>query len=155
MKSVTEDVRRGLLWTLPALLGGIVLGALLWRFRLVAPAACFLMAAWAALLYARGAGAAPRRGLAAYLAVVIIGALATVAAAITLDRWAFYAAFPKRDETSFVGFVLGGLVDPAVWSLYAADLPYFVAFAFLGTLPSIIRVLLARFREERSARANG
>ena len=63
MVPVTENVGRGVLFSLLAIPVGVAAAVLIWQLGFIASITSFAIAAGAAWLYTRGAGAAPRAGL--------------------------------------------------------------------------------------------
>jgi len=137
-----EFVPRGLLFALVAVLGGIVLTVVVWRLGFVASLTSFALAAGAVFLYAKGAGAAPRKGLVPLIVLILAGVVASFFAVIASDAWDAYDAFVLPGTESRWTFISENVFRGEVLRSYGKDMAMFGLFAALGIF-SIMRRLVA------------
>jgi hypothetical protein len=140
-----ERVGRGMLGAL----GGVVLGAVLsfvaWRLGFITAITSFILAAAAVFLYAKLAGAPPRRGLAPLIVLVVVGTVVTFFLFIASDAAQAYddaLASVGGDATmSKSAFVREAMFDSEVWSAYTKDALFFLGFAILGMYSTLKRAI--------------
>ena len=134
----TENVGRGLLFSLLAVVIGAVASALIYQAGFLASITSLLMAAAAGWLYAKGAGAAPRRGALALILVIVAGAVVSLLAMLGLTLYnEIAAAYPGVTAAEIMPVVFDNLFYPPVWEAFATDALIFLAFAALGAFGTI------------------
>lgn len=133
-----ENVGRGLLFSLLAIVLGAVLAALIFQLGFIASITSFAMAWAAGWLYTKGAGAPPKKGVAPLIAVIVVGVIVSL---FVILGWALYgeiaAEFPGAGFGEIMPFVMQLLFDVEVWSNFARDAGMFVLFAALGTFTTL------------------
>jgi hypothetical protein len=139
-----ERVGRGALLALVAIPVGVVLSALIWKLGFVASLSGIVVAAGAAVLYARGSGGRVKKGIPVIAAVIAVGIAGSFFAAVAVD---LYDVFPQLDPeiaSSYAGrgdFVANNLFYGPVLKEYARDIFLFVLFGVLGGFGTIVRLL--------------
>lgn len=88
--AVPENVARGMLFALGAVLGAIVLTVVLFEAGFLAGLSGLVVAAGSVALYVKGAGTAPRRGLKSLIALILVGGVVSILAAVVVDVWRQY-----------------------------------------------------------------
>ena len=142
---VTENVGRGLLFSLAAIPLGVAAAALIWQLGFIASITSFAIAAGAAWLYTRGAGSVPRAGLVPLIAVILAGVMASFLAVVVSDMVDVWNS-PEGAELgwpSLSSFILGNIFDPGVLGSYGTDMAMFGVFAALGVFSTVRRLLAA------------
>lgn len=130
-----ELVARGIAFSLGAIPVGMAAAVLIWKLGFVASISSFVIAAGAALLYTKGAGAPPRKGLVPLVLVVLIGVAASFFAIVASDLGDFYGT-PKGQSLGYPSgfeFVKANIFNFGVLGTYGSELVMFVIFAALGT----------------------
>lgn len=132
--AVAEQVGRGVLFSLLAIVVGAVLAAVLYQFGYIASITSFLMVAAAGWLYAKGAGTAPRAGLPAFIIVVVAGVIVSLLAMLGARLYSELATdYPTATPGEIIPVVFDNLFYPPIWQVFAMDALIFVGFAALGT----------------------
>lgn len=133
-----ENVGRGILFSLLAIVLGAVLAALIYQMGFIASITSFAMAFAAIWLYAKGAGAPPRAGTWPLIGVIVVGVIISL---FSMVGWSLYAElsaeYPSAPTGEIVSYVFELLFNPEVWSLVGTDALIFVAFAALGTFTTL------------------
>src|SRR6476620_6182836 len=80
-----EGVGLGMLGALCGVVLGSVLSVVAWRLGFITAITSFILAAAAVFLYAKLAGAAPRRGLAPLIVLIVVGTVVTFFLFIATD----------------------------------------------------------------------
>lgn len=138
--TATEDVLRGLIFAFGGVLAGVVATVVIWRFGYIASITSFVMAALAAFLYAKGAGASPRKGALPLVLLILVGVVASFFAVVASDAWDAYDKVVGSGAISRFGFLRTVMFDPEVLKSYGKDMAMFALFAVLGMF-GIIRQL--------------
>lgn len=86
-----EKVGPGLLAASAAIVGGFLLTAVLWRIGFVASFTSYVIAAGAVVLYLKGAGAAPRKGLIPLIVLILLGVVVSFYGAYLSDLMQAYS----------------------------------------------------------------
>jgi hypothetical protein len=141
-----ELVGRGLLFSLGAIPVGMLAAVVIWKMGFVASISSFVIAGGATMLYAKGAGAAPRRGLLPVIGVILVGVAASFFAIVAADIVDAYHTEVGQSlgYASWLDMVTANLFNPDVISSYGQDGVMFVAFAALGVFGTMRRLLAAR-----------
>lgn len=139
-----EDIVRGLLFSLLAVLGGAALTVLIWRLGFVASITSFLIAYGAVYLYGIGAGSLPRKGLIPLVLLIVIGVAGSFFAIVASDAWDAYSTLSSQ---GYIGesrwtFITDNMFRGEVLSSYGSDMAMFAVFAVIGTF-AILRRLFA------------
>lgn len=133
-----ENVGRGLLFSLLAIVLGAALAGLIYQMGFIASITSFAMAFAAVWLYAKGAGAPPRAGTWPLIGVIVVGVIISL---FTMVGWSLYAElsaqYPSATAGDLVPYVFELLFNPEVWSYVGTDALIFVAFAALGTFTTL------------------
>lgn len=139
-----ERVGHGALLALLAVPVGAVLSAIIWRLGFVASLSGVVVAAGAAVLYARGSGGRVRKGIPVVAGIIALGIVASFFAAVATDLW---TVFPTLDEEitgsypSRGAFVRENLTYGPVLAEYTRDVVLFVLFGVLGGFGTILRLV--------------
>lgn len=141
--TVVERVGRGLVFALVAIPVAAGVAALIWRLGFIASISSFVLAAAAALLYAKGSGGVVRKGLPIVIAIIVVGTVVSWFAVIATDLAMYYPeldaaqleAYPTRGS-----FIADNLFYGPVVSTYLKDLGLFALFAALGTFGVLRRL---------------
>lgn len=136
-----EKVALGLLGASAAALVGVLLTVVLWRAGFIAGITSFAIAAGAAFLYTKAAGAPPRRGLLLLLVVIILGVFLSFFAAVASDLWDAYDQFQLDGMESRSEFIRDNLFRGEVLQNYGKDAAFFGLFAVLGIYGTIKRLV--------------
>ena len=136
-----EQVGRGILFSLLAIVLGIVLTVIVWQFGFVASITSFAMA-WAAVwLYNKGAGAPPRKGTGGLIVVILAGAVLCLVAAIVSDAFMVFShEYPGAPMGDLLAASLSVLGEGDVWSAYGGTIVMFLVFAGLGIFSTLRRL---------------
>lgn len=136
-----ENVGRGILFSLLGIVIGAVLAAVIYQWGFIASITSFAMAWAAGWLYAKGAGAPPRKGVVPLIVVIVFGVVLSLFAMLGWSLYSeFSAEFPGAAASDVLPVVLEYLFYPEVWQVFATDALIFVLFAALGTF-SVLRQL--------------
>lgn len=139
-----ERVGRGALLALLAIPAGVLLSAIIWKLGFVASLSGVVVAAGAAVLYARGSGGRLKKGIPIIAAIIAVGIAGSFFAAVAVD---LFDVFPKLspDITSgYAGrgsFVAQNLFYGPVLKEYSGQLVMFVLFGVLGGFGTILRLV--------------
>jgi len=127
----TENVGRGLLMALIAVVGGCVLAAVVYHFGFVASIVALAMGAAGIFLYAKGAGAPPRKGAVALVVLLMGGVLLAWICSIAT---ALYLVYIDKTGTSdgALAFAVSGALSLDLFEATLKDFLIFVAFGALG-----------------------
>ncbi|MCW5953568.1 MAG: hypothetical protein KIT69_15040 [Propionibacteriaceae bacterium] len=138
VEAAPENIGRGILFSLLAIVLGAVLAGLIYQMGFIASITSFAMAFAAVWLYAKGAGAPPRAGTWPLIGVIVVGVIVSL---FTMVGWRLYAElsaeYPSVAAGEIVSYVFELLFNPEVWSFVATDALIFVAFAALGTFTTL------------------
>jgi len=138
-----ENVGLGLAAALLAVLGGMVLTVVLWRIGFIAGLSSFAIAGGGTLLYVKGAGAAPRRGLPPLLLLIVLGVVASFFAIVASDLWDVYGKLNLDGVESRFTFVKDNLFHGELLRHYGKDAAMFAVFAVLGMFGTMRRLIAA------------
>ncbi|QIM22813.1 hypothetical protein G7075_19515 [Phycicoccus sp. HDW14] len=139
-----ENVARGLLVALAAVLVAGVLAVVVWNLGFIASITSAVLAIGASLGYAKAAGAPPRRGIAPLVVLIVLGVVGTALAFVGWDASQYYtehAAEAAAAGVSRGSFIWENITDGEVLSGYGGDLAMYFVFAALGTF-GVLRSLL-------------
>ncbi len=140
----TEKVASGIALAALAIPVAVLAAVLIWKAGYLASISSAALAALALLLYVKGAGAAPRRGRAPLVALVVLGVVLSFLACIAVDLSDFYTATAPAGAVSRTEFVTHNLVNGGVVSMYGRDALMFLLFALLGIAGTLRRVSARR-----------
>lgn len=133
-----ERVGRGLLLSLAAWPVGMALAIGLWKIGFVASLTSWAQATAAVWLYAKGAGADPRKGRWPLLALTIVGVVASFVAIMVSEILPFANRVTDNAGDAFV-FTVTKLFDPQVLAAFAGSGAMFILFGLLGLIGLIVR----------------
>jgi hypothetical protein len=140
-----ELVSRGLAFSAGAIPVGMAAAVLIWKLGFLASISSFVLAAGAAFLYTKGAGAPPRKGLVPLVLVVLIGVVASFFAIVASDLGDYYGT-PNGQSLGYLSefdFVKANIFNFGILSTYGSELAMFVLFAALGTFGTLRRMARA------------
>lgn len=133
-----ENVGRGVLFSLLAIVLGAVLAVVLYQLGFIASITSFAMAWAAGWLYTKGAGAPPRKGVVPLIVVIVVGVIVSL---IAMPAWALYSGLAAQNPDAGFGeimpYVLQLLPNPELWQAFGMNSLIFVAFAALGTFSTL------------------
>lgn len=139
-----ERVGRGALLALLAIPVGVLLSAVIWKLGFVASLSGVVVAAGAAVLYARGSGGRLKKGIPVIAAIIAVGIVGSFFAAVAVD---LFDVFPQLDPeisstyASRGSFVAENLFYGPVLKEYTGQLVMFVLFGVLGGFGTILRLV--------------
>ena len=140
-----EHVGRGIVFSLLAVLVGIVLAVVIYQLGFIASISSFLMALAAGWLYTVGAGAPPRKGAVPLIVVIAAGVAVSLLAMLASELYAaFMVEYPDATTTEAAAMVLDNLFYGPVWEVFARDALWFAGFAALGTFSTLSMLARAR-----------
>lgn len=136
----SENIPRGILFSLLAVVGGIIAWVGLWILGFMASIVAFLIAWLAVKLFKLGAGDISRRSAPAVLAVIVCGIILAFLSGMASDALVVYlegVESPDWMGTFFTGdfwaFFLGNIfTNGELWGSYAVDIVIAIAFGILG-----------------------
>jgi hypothetical protein len=140
---LVEDVPRGLLFSLAAVVGGAALTIIAWRIGFVASITSFVLAAGAVFLYTKGAGVPPRKGMIPLLVVIVIGIAVSFFGVIASDAWDAYDKLGVTGQTR-TSFISDNVFRGEIIRSYGKDMVWFFVFAVLGVFSTVRRMLAAQ-----------
>lgn len=142
-----ERVALGLLASLLAVVGGVVLTVVIWRAGYIASITSFVIAIGAVYLYTAAAGSPPRKGLVPVVLVIALGVVASFFAIVVsdlLDAYDLYATDAQALGIDKRQFVMDNVFDTELLAEYGKDLGMFVLFAVLGIFSTLRRLWAGR-----------
>ena len=137
-----EQVSRGIAFSVGAIPVGMAAAVLIWKLGFLGSISSFVLAAAAAFLYTKGAGAPPRKGLVPLVLVVLIGVAASFFAIVASDLVEYYGT-PNGQALGYPSafdFVMANIFNFDVLRTYGSDLAMFVLFAALGIFGTLRRM---------------
>ncbi|MFB9315076.1 hypothetical protein [Nocardioides plantarum] len=139
-----ERVGLGLLASLGAVLGGVVLTVLLAQLGFITAISSFVIAFGAAFLYEAAAGRPARKGLVPLVLLIVLGVVLSYLAVIGSDLWDAYdeireVGLTEQSRAAFVGDYLFKPGD--VFENPYKDLPWFAVFGVLGVFGVVRRLI--------------
>ncbi|MHB1008973.1 MAG: hypothetical protein ACYC1E_07030 [Propionibacteriaceae bacterium] len=138
----TENVGRGLAMALLAVVGGCVLSAFVYHLGFVASIVALAMGAAGIFLYAKGAGAPPRKGALALVVLLIAGILLAWVSSVGTELY-FYYVDRTGTAAGAVMFVLESVLSVDLFKAMLKDFLIFVGFGVLGIF-GVARQLFTR-----------
>lgn len=148
----SERVAKGALLSLLAIPVGVLLSALIWKLGFVASLSGVVVAAGAAVLYARGSGGRVRKGIPVIVAVIVIGIGASFFAAVAVDLWDVFPQLDPEIASTYPGrgsFVANNLFYGPVLAGYTRDIVLFALFGVLGGFGTLLRLVRANASLQR------
>lgn len=139
-----EDVVRGLIFAIPAIIGGAALSALIWKLGFMASMSSYLLAAGAVFLYAKGSGGQIMRGIAPLILLIIVGVVVAFFACVAVDLNTVYSKYAAVAPVSRSSFILDNLFRGEVLKNYGKEIGFFALFAGLGIFSTLRRLVQAR-----------
>ncbi|MCL1838193.1 MAG: hypothetical protein FWG47_02615 [Propionibacteriaceae bacterium] len=141
-----ERVGRGLLFSLPGLLVGLVLSALLYRLGFIASITSFAMAYAMGWLYGKGAQAKPKNGVVPLICLIVVGLLLSLVAMLGTE---IYFELAQEFPGAPVGDLLLATTEyiflPSVWQMFLIpDALIFLAFGVIGTFSILMQLARSR-----------
>ncbi len=145
----TERISRGMLFALPIVPVAAIATVLTWRAgALFVAITAFGLSAGAAKLYELGAGAAPRKGAAAVLTLIVLGLVTCFFCVVGTDAATYYDQHPTElSRVSKADFMRWVMFDGEVLRDYTSIIVRFVIFGALGSIGTIIRMFARRPRQ--------
>ena len=137
-----ENVGRGLAMALIAVVGGCVLSAFVYHLGFVASIVALAMGAAGIFLYAKGAGAPPRKGALALVVLLIAGILLAWVSSVGTELY-FYYVDRTGTAAGAVLFVLESVLSVDLFKAMLKDFLIFVGFGVLGIF-GVARQLFTR-----------
>ncbi len=141
-KPRTENVGRGLATASLAVVAGCVLSAFVYHLGFVASIVALAMGAAGIFLYAKGAGAPPRKGAVALVVLLIAGILLAWVSSVGTELYFYYVDRTGTTQGA-LPFVLRGVLSLDLFTAMLKDFLIFVGFGLLGIF-GVARRLLAR-----------
>ncbi|MBI4900358.1 MAG: hypothetical protein HY829_07760 [Actinobacteria bacterium] len=141
----TENVGRGLAMASLAVVGGCVLSAFVYHLGFVASIVALAMGAAGIFLYAKGAGAPPRKGGPALVVLLIAGILLAWVCSVATELYFFYVHRTGTTGGALV-FVLSSVLSFDLFKAMLKDFLIFVGFGVLGIFSVARRLLSGRVR---------
>lgn len=134
-----EHVLQGLAFASLGVVLGVIATVVVWRLGFLAAITSLVLAAAAAYLYGMGAGAPPRRGVPALVALIVVGVVVSFFAVIASDAWDAYDLYDIYGATgeSRRAFLREVLFDGDVLSSYGGEMAMFAIMAALGTFGTL------------------
>ncbi len=142
----TENVGRGLLLALIAVVGGCVLSAVVYHLGYVASIVALAMGAAGIFLYAKGAGAPPRKGAVGLVALMMAGILLAWVSSVGTELYFYYVDQTGTSSGALV-FAVSGALSLDLFKATLKDFLIFVGFGALGIF-GVARQLLFRGRRK-------
>jgi len=139
----TENVGRGLLMALIAVIGGCVLAAVVYHLGYVASIVALVMGAAGIFLYAKGAGAPPRKGAVGLVVLLMAGILLAWICSVGTQLYFYYV---DRTGTSngALAFAVSNALSLDLFKSTLKDFLIFVGFGALGIFGVARQLLLPR-----------
>jgi hypothetical protein len=141
----TENVGRGLAMASLAVIGGCVLSAFVYHLGFVASIVALAMGAAGIFLYAKGAGAPPRKGGPALVVLLIAGILLAWVCSVGTELYFYYVERTGRTAGALL-FVLSSVLSLDLFKAMLKDFLMFVGFGVLGIFGVARRLLSGRAR---------
>lgn len=135
-----ENVLLGLALSLLSIPIAMVTAVLISAIGFIAAITGLVLSGSALALYAKGAGAAPRRGVLPLIGVIAVGVVACVLSIIAWDVSAAYDQYGSAG-VSKSSVIAQALVNPVIWKAEAGHVVMFVVFAALGMFGALRRIV--------------
>jgi hypothetical protein len=142
----TENVGRGLLMALIAVIGGCVLAAAVYHLGFVASIVALAMGAAGIFLYTKGAGAPPRKGAVGLVVLLMAGILLAWICSVGTELYFFYVD-QTGTSNGALAFAVGGAFSLDLFKATLKDFVIFVGFGALGIFGVARQLLLPRKRK--------
>jgi len=139
----TENVGRGLLMALIAVIGGCVLAAVVYHLGYVASIVALVMGAAGIFLYAKGAGAPPRKGAVGLVVLLMAGILLAWICSVGTELY-FYYVYQTGTSNGALAFAVTGALSLDLFKATIKDFLIFVGFGALGIFGVARQMLLPR-----------
>jgi hypothetical protein len=139
----TENVGRGLLMALIAVIGGCVLAAVVYHLGYVASIVALVMGAAGIFLYAKGAGAPPRKGAVGLVVLLAAGILLAWICSVGTQLY-FYYVDQTGTSNGALAFAVTGALSLDLFKATLKDFLIFVGFGALGIFGVARQLLLPR-----------
>ncbi|HEY8663257.1 MAG TPA: hypothetical protein VIL68_06525 [Propionibacteriaceae bacterium] len=139
----TENVGRGLLMALIAVIGGCVLAAVVYHLGYVASIVALGMGAAGIFLYAKGAGAPPRKGAVGLVVLLMAGILLAWTCSVGTELY-FYYVDQTGTSNGALAFAVRGALSLDMFKATLKDFLIFVGFGALGIFGVARQLLLPR-----------
>ena len=138
-----ENVGKGLGFAALGILLGAIASAAIYHFGFLASIVAFGMSVGMVWLYAKGAGSQARKGAMALIALIVVGLV--FAWVFTLGSELFFLALDEGATTGeAIGFALGNITDPKLYTVTAKDALFFFGLGVLGLCSTVRQLLAAR-----------
>jgi len=127
----TENIGRGLLFSLVAVLAGCVLSAVVYHLGFVASIVALAMGAAGIYLYSKGAGTPPRKGAVALVVLLMAGILLAWVCSVGTELYFLYVD-QNGSADGALPFVLSSVFSVDLFEAMIKDFLIFVGFGALG-----------------------
>jgi hypothetical protein len=139
-----ENVGRGLLLALAALIGGVVLTVVLFEAGFLAAISGLVMAGGAVFLYSKGAGRTPKRGLVPLATLIVVFLVVGIGVALFVDVYRGYDSFPAEIRAAMTrGDFIREEFNHYLFQDYGKDIGLYFVFAALGVYGTFRRMFAA------------
>jgi hypothetical protein len=142
-KPRSENVGRGLLLALIAVVGGCVLAAVVYHLGYVASIVALAMGGAGIFLYAKGAGSPPRKGAVALVVLLMAGILLAWVSSVGTELY-FYYVQQTGSSNGAIQFAINGALNLELFKATLKDFLIFVGFGALGIFGVARQLLLPR-----------
>jgi len=142
-KPRTENVGRGLLLALVAVIGGCVLAAVVYHLGYVASIVSLAMGVAGVFLYSKGAGSPPRKGAVALVALLVAGILLAWVCQVATELYLYYVDRTGSSEGA-LQYAVTGALSLDLFKATLGDFLIYVAFGALGIFGVARQLLLPR-----------
>ncbi len=139
----TENVGRGLLFALVAVVAGCVLSAVVYHLGYVASIVALAMGGAGIFLYAKGAGTPPRKGAVSLVVLLMAGILLAWVSSIGTELYLYYVD-QTGSSAGALAFAVSGALSLELFRATLKDFLIFVAFGALGTFGVARQLLVPR-----------
>jgi hypothetical protein len=143
--ALPENVLRGMSFGFLGVVGGIVLTVVVWRLGFVAGITSLVLSAGATFLYAKGAGAPPKRGVVPLVVMIVLGVVVAFFGVIASDAWVVYDdAHGLVGSQNRISFIVDNMFRGEVIRSYGKDMVWFALFGALGVYGTLRRLIAQR-----------
>jgi hypothetical protein len=139
-----ERVFRGLAAASVAVVLGVALTVIIWRWGFIASITSLAIAYGAAFLYTMAAGTNARRGLAPLILLILIGVAASFFGVVISDLIDAYDELNLAGTVDKSQFIRDNVFEPELLKSYGKDLAWFIGFAALGIFGTIRQLFAGR-----------
>ncbi len=142
----TENVGRGLLLALVAVIGGCVLAAIVYHMGYVASIVALAMGGVGIFLYSKGAGAPPRKGAVPLVILLVAGILLAWVSSVGTELYYYYVDRTGSSDGA-LAFAVTNALSVDLFTSMLKDFLIFVGFGVLGIFGMARQLLVPRKRK--------